>query len=347
MKSPRKSTSCWRDKALQAAASCETIMFSQRRGGRMKILSRFLIVVLLAGGAAAGYHEYKNPEQRTLDAGARTAAAAPGAYATLGDGVTYYEAAGPAEGRVAVLVHGFSVPSYIWDPTFAALRDAGYRVIRYDLYGRGLSDRPDAAYDGAFYDKQLDDLLAALKVNGPVDLFGLSFGGYVTAHYASTHPQRVRTLNLVDPSNTPPTLPWKFSMPLLGPYLFQVGAVPTMADNQASDFLHPERFPGWAERYRPQMQYEGFGRALYRSRLNLASVDFDAIYATIARNGTPVQLIWGKQDPVIPVAQAARLRKAMPKLEYFEIDQSGHLPQMEQTAIFNQRMLAYLEQHPS
>lgn len=312
----------------------------------MKLLRALWIVALLAGGAA-GYHEYKNPEQRPLDAAARTAAAAPGAYATLGDGVTYYEAAGPAEGRVAVLVHGFSVPSYIWDPTFAALRDAGYRVIRYDLYGRGLSDRPDASYNGAFYDKQLDELLAALKVNGPVDLFGLSFGGYVTAHYASTHPQRVRTLNLVDPSNTPPTLSWKFSTPLLGPYLFQVGAVPTMADNQASDFLHPEKFPGWAERYRPQMQYEGFGRALYRSRLNLASTDFDAIYATIARNGTPVQLIWGKQDPVIPVAQAARIRRAIPALEYFEIDQAGHLPQMEQTAIFNQRMLAYLEAHPS
>jgi pimeloyl-ACP methyl ester carboxylesterase len=310
----------------------------------MKPLRALAIAILLAAGA--GYYHYKNPEKLTLDASARSAAGAPGAYATLSDGVTHYEAAGPADGRVAVLVHGFSVPSYIWDPTFAALRDAGYRVIRYDLYGRGLSDRPDAAYDGALYDKQLDDLLAALKVSGPVDLFGLSFGGYVTAHYASTHPQRVRTLNLVDPSNTAPTLPWQFSTPLLGPYLFQVGAVPTMADNQAGDFLHPEQFSGWAERYRPQMQYHGFGRALYRSRQNLAHTDFDAIYATIARNGTPVQLIWGKQDPVIPVAQSARLRKAMPALEYFEIDQSGHLPQMEQAAIFNQRMLAYLEAHP-
>jgi len=313
----------------------------------MKVLRALLILIVLTGGAAAGYHHYKNPETRALDDSARTAAAAPGAYTKLSDGVTHYEAAGPDNGRVAVLVHGFSVPSYIWDPTFAALRDAGYRVIRYDLFGRGLSDRPDAAYDGAFYDKQLDDLLAALKVSGPVDLFGLSFGGYVTAHYASTHPQRIRTLNLVDPSNSAPTLSWQFATPVLGPYLFQVGAVPTMADNQAGDFLHPERFPGWAERYRPQMQYHGFGRALYRSRLSLAHEDFDAIYAAIARNGTPVQLIWGKQDPVIPVAQSAHIRRAIPALEYFEIDQSGHLPQMEQPAIFKQRMLAYLEAHPS
>jgi pimeloyl-ACP methyl ester carboxylesterase len=312
----------------------------------MKVLRALLILIVLAGASAAGYHHYKNPEKRTLDAAARAAAAAPGAYLTLGDGVTHYEAAGPADGRVAVLVHGFSVPSYIWDPTFAALREAGYRVIRYDLYGRGLSDRPDGAYDGAFYDRQLDELLTALKVADPVDLFGLSFGGYVSAHYASTHPQRVRTLTLVDPSNTAPTLSWQFATPLLGPYLFQVGAVPTMADNQNGDFLHPERFPGWAERYRPQMQYHGFGRALYRSRLNLAHVDFDGIYAAIARAGTPVQLIWGKQDPVIPVAQAARLQRAIPSLRYVEIDQSGHLPHMEQTALFNQHMLAFLAAHP-
>ncbi|MRW92224.1 alpha/beta fold hydrolase [Duganella sp. FT80W] len=304
------------------------------------------LVIALAGAGAASYYQQRNPEKLALTDAVRSRAGAPGQFATLSDGVTYYEAAGPANGRVAVLVHGFSVPSYIWDPTFAALRDAGYRVIRYDLYGRGLSDRPDASYDSVFYDRQLDDLLKALKVDGKIDLFGLSFGGYVTAHYTSTHPERVRTLTLVDPSNTAPTVSWQLRLPLLGPYLFQTGAVPGMADNQSSDFLHPEQFPGWAERYRPQMQYHGFGRALYRSRVNLSHENFAAIYGPIARAGTPVHLVWGKQDPTIPVAQAANIRKAIPALEYTEIDQAGHLPQMEQPAVFNQRVLAYLAAHP-
>ncbi|RZT08890.1 Pimeloyl-ACP methyl ester carboxylesterase [Duganella sp. CF402] len=312
----------------------------------MSRLRWVLLALVLAVAGLTAYHHDRNPERRALTASVREHNGAPGAFATLGDGVTYYEAAGRQNGRVAVLVHGFSVPSYIWDPTFAALRDAGYRVIRYDLFGRGLSDRPDAAYDGAFYDRQLDDLLKALKVEGKIDLFGLSFGGYVSAHYASTHPQRIRTLNLVDPSNSAPVIPWQLATPLLGPYLFQTQYVPTMADNQSSDFLHPEQFPGWAERYRPQMAFYGFGRALYRSRLSLSRENFDAIYAAIARNGTPVHLLWGKQDPVIPVTQAAHIRNAIPSTTYTEIDQSGHLPQMEQTALFNQRILAYLEDHP-
>ncbi|NYE61488.1 pimeloyl-ACP methyl ester carboxylesterase [Duganella sp. 1224] len=314
----------------------------------MQALRWAVLAIALAGVGGAGYYHVRNPEHLTLDDAARRAAQAqsPGAFVTLSDGVTHYEMAGPANGRVAVLVHGFSVPSYIWDPTFAALRDAGYRVIRYDLFGRGLSDRPDAAYDGAFYDRQLDQLLAALKVDGKIDLFGLSFGGYVSAHYAATHPQRLRTLTLVDPSNSAPRLPWQMTTPLLGPYLFQTGAVPGMADNQSGDFLHPEQFPGWAERYRPQMQYHGFGRALYRSRLALSHEDFDALYAAIARAGTPVHLVWGRQDPTIPVAQAARLRAAMPSLTYREIDQSGHLPHMEQTALFNHDMLTWLAAQP-
>jgi pimeloyl-ACP methyl ester carboxylesterase len=310
----------------------------------MRYLRWLVVVVVVVGAGAAGFYRYRNPERLTLDDAAR--AHVPGAFVQLGNGVTHYEVAGPANGRVALLVHGFSVPSYIWDPTFAALRDAGYRVIRYDLFGRGWSDRPDAAYDGNFYDRQIDQLLQSLKVDGKVDLFGLSFGGYVSAHYSATHPERIRTLNLIDPSNSAPALSWEWRTPLLGAYLFQVNAVPGMADNQNSDFLHPDRFPGWAERYRPQMQYHGFGRALFRSRVSLAQEDFPAIYAAIARAGTPVHLVWGKQDPTLPVSAAARLRQAMPQTVYTEIDQSGHLPHMEQTALFNQQMLAYLAAHP-
>ena len=50
---------------------------------------------------------------------------------------TYYEIAGPAHGHPVVLVHDFSVPSCVWDGTFEHLAQAGFRVVRYDLYGVG------------------------------------------------------------------------------------------------------------------------------------------------------------------------------------------------------------------
>ena len=66
----------------------------------------------------------------------------PGNFIQLSDGVVHYELAGPEDAPVVVLVHGFSVPFFIWDPTFEGLSEAGFRVLRYDLYGRGFSDRP-------------------------------------------------------------------------------------------------------------------------------------------------------------------------------------------------------------
>lgn len=293
---------------------------------------------------ALGYYVYVNPERVALDDLGRAEVA--GQYIALSAGVTRYEISGPDTGRVAVLVHGFSVPSYIWDSTYRALALAGHRVIRYDLFGRGWSDRPDGAYDGAFYDAQLGELLDSLRIAGPVDLFGLSFGGFVTAHFASTHPQRVRTLLLVDPVTASAQSPKYLATPVIGAVLWQTQVVPAMADNQASDFLHPEKFPGWADRYRPQMRYRGFGRALLRSRLAMGSADFPAIYAKIAQWGTPVLLVWGKQDQTLPIADAENLTRAIPTAEFFPVDSAGHLPHLEQTTVFNARMFAFLAAHP-
>jgi pimeloyl-ACP methyl ester carboxylesterase len=61
----------------------------------------------------------------------------PGEFIQLSDGFTHYELDGPEEGDVIVLVHGFSTPLFIWDPTYEYLLDKGFKVLRYDLYGRG------------------------------------------------------------------------------------------------------------------------------------------------------------------------------------------------------------------
>lgn len=309
----------------------------------MKLVNKMILVAGLGAAILFGYYQVKNPEKQVIDEAARQGAS--GAFVKLSDGITHYEEAGPKDGRVAVLVHGFSVPSYIWDPTFAALRDAGYRVIRLDLYGRGLSDRPDGQYDGAMYARQINELLDHLHITQQIDLFGLSFGGYVVAHFAANHPQRIRSLVLVDPSTTRSNPSAILKTPLLGAYLFQVLDLPGKAEGQNSDFLHPEQFPGWADRYRPQMQYHGFGRALRRSALRLSTADFAGMYAAIDQAKLPVMLVWGKQDPTLPIANAAIVKAAIKNLEYVEIDQSGHLPQMEQTTIFNARMFIFLNKH--
>ncbi|MBL3562611.1 alpha/beta fold hydrolase, partial [Rhodovulum sulfidophilum] len=73
---------------------------------------------------------------------ARARSEAPGEIAALPRGRTHLVWEGPAEGPVLVLLHGLTIGSHMLDRLAGGLAARGYRVLRYDLYGRGFSDRP-------------------------------------------------------------------------------------------------------------------------------------------------------------------------------------------------------------
>ena len=257
----------------------------------------------------------KNPEHRDLDDAARRTA--PGRFVRLFDGVTHYRIDGPDSGRTVVLVHGFSVPYYIWDSTAAALAGAGFRVLRYDEYGRGWSDRPNLSYTADLYDRQLTQLLDSLNIHAPVDIAGVSAGGAVVATFGSRHPARTRSVVLVDPvAGVHGGVRFPYNLPGVGPLLWQAFVVPGMADGQMTDFAHPERFPDWVSRYREQTQYRGFGRALLASRHAMAGQQLDSVYRALGATSVPVLLLWGTKDETVPFANNASVRADIPHAEY-------------------------------
>jgi triacylglycerol esterase/lipase EstA (alpha/beta hydrolase family) len=140
---------------------------------RVLLSTAALAGIVLLGG---GYHVARNPERTALDAGARRGLG--GQFLRLSDGLTHYEVPGPADGPLVVLVHGFSVPYYVWDSTVTALTSAGFRVLRDDLYGRGYSDRPALDYTADVFDRQLTELLDAVGRRRQVDVIGMSMGGW-------------------------------------------------------------------------------------------------------------------------------------------------------------------------
>ncbi len=132
---------------------------------------------------------------------------------TLGDGgKLVFDETG--EGRAVVLVHGFTLDHRMWDDQLPAL--AGYRVIRPDMRGFGQSSWPE----GTAYPHRAD-LLALLDHCGvdQAHLVGLSMGGAISLDFAVGHPERVRSLTLIDsdvpgfppppppPPGTPPPMP--------------------------------------------------------------------------------------------------------------------------------------------
>ena len=271
---------------------------------------------------------------------------APGQFVKTSTGFVHYQFAGPENGRVVVLVHGFSVPYYLWAGTFEMLGDAGFRVLRYDLFGRGLSDRPGVRYDADLYDRQLIELLDALHIQGRVDLAGASMGGPIIAAFACRHPDRVRTLAFFDPgySHGQPA-PWKLKMPLIGEYLMDVDIAPGLPESQLSDFDHPERFPDWADRYRPQMRFKGFRHALLSTLRNYMPEDWSKYYACAGAGTAPVLLVWGKDDRDVPFEINREVRAAIPRAQFVPVDDAAHVPMLEQPEIVHPAFVQFLRAH--
>jgi pimeloyl-ACP methyl ester carboxylesterase len=282
-------------------------------------------------------------EQRELDD--ETRAAMAGKFVRLTDGYTHFELAGPNAARTVVLAAGFSVPYYIWDPTFNALTAAGFRVLRYDYFGRGYSDRPSIPFTDDMYVRQLDELLKALRIDSPIDLAGISFGGSLITSFADRYPDRVRSLIYFDPSiRKPYDLALVDHVPVVWNYLTTVLEQRYWAEGQLGDFLHPEKFPDWAKRYEDQMQYKGFRRARYSELVSNMRVDQTEQLKRVGQHPRPVLVFWGKQDSTVPFEESEWLMNMLPNGRLVAVDESGHLPQWEQPENVHPEFVEFLNQ---
>lgn len=281
-----------------------------------RILSR-----LLEGSGLAG-----NP----LDDRARREA--PGSFIALAKGRVHYETAGPEKGIPLVLVHGLSVPGYIWDPVFHPLARAGFRVIRFDLYGRGFSDRPKVRYDADLFDAQLAQLFCALNITGPVHLAGVSMGGAICARFASCHPERVDRLCLINPAGMMPRpgLPEQLKLlPGLGECHMGLFGRQRIIAGLYDDFYTQLRPKGYKTKMIQQIGYAGFRRALLSTLRSGILHEMEPIYRSLGKTKLKMMLIWGKEDRVIPHENCIRLRGLIPDMVCHFIDKTGHLPHYE------------------
>jgi pimeloyl-ACP methyl ester carboxylesterase len=310
---------------------------------RTTILLAGLLVLVLG---LTAFYVARDPEHQKVDKVAR-ASAGPGArFVQLSDGITQYELSGPDAGRTVVLCSGATVPYYLWDPTRDALAANGFRVLRYNYYGRGFSDRPRLTYDLGTYDHQLTELLDTLGIRGPVDIGGVSMGGVIASSFADRHPNRVRSLILLDPAfGNRQSISFPLGIPGVGEYVMTTMASRKMAPGQLTDFLHPEQHPDWVARYRVQMQYKGFLRAMLATYRGDVGKRPAASFTTLAHGQTPILLIWGKEDHTVPFGQSDTVRAAFPRAEFHAIDSAAHLPQMEQAATVDSILVHFLRAH--
>jgi len=289
---------------------------------------------------------YRDETKELNDAARKTSG---GSFISLLNGITHYELSNEGQENTVVLVHGFSVPGFIFDPTFNFLTTSRFRVLRYDLFGRGFSDRPDTRYNIDLFVKQLSDLLNALRFNSPVNLIGLSMGGPITATFTTRHPSRVRSLTLIDPAGAKPVsskLLLKLAkMPIVAETLFGLVGSERLIKSVAKDFFDPDLVEHFIGKYRVQMQLKGFKRALLSSIRNNMLDSFVDTYEQVGKAGKPVLLFWGRNDRAVPFEHSHHLRVTIPNMEFHPIENCGHIPHYERPEEVNPILLDFLERN--
>lgn len=303
------------------------------------ILSVATLIALTAGAlyVVAGF------EAAPLTDEAR--AQAPGAFIELSAGEVHYRWDGPEDGPVIVMVHGFATPNFVFEQNAKALGDAGFRVLRFDHFGRGWSDRPKGPYDIEFYDRALLDLVDGLDLTEPFGLVGLSMGGPIVAEFTARRPERVSRVFLLVPAGF--EIPSQNSLganiiktPIVGDWIYRMFGTSLMRSYYAAE--RPEepanRIAGDPE---VQMTYRGYGEALLSTLRHFPMTGREATFEQLSATRVPVFALFGALDETVDVASAEQMRAILPAAEIEVMEDADHNLNFERHGEVNPKLVEW------
>jgi pimeloyl-ACP methyl ester carboxylesterase len=263
-------------------------------------------------------------------------------------GQTHFEEVGDFSNPPVLLIHGVSGPMHVWDRNVRVLVSAGFRVIRLDLYGRGLSTRvPDGTYDLSMYVSQVEEVLKSVGTPKSLSIIGSSFGAVVASEFALQHPGLVNGVILVGPAGFPiqvPTIAKLRDVPLIGEIVFKMFGKKTILEQNRKyfrDLNPPEDF--WSY-FNAQLEIPGTTEAIRSTMRNAPVQNYISSYALLGKLNLPVAVVWGKQDVTFPYENFHVLVKQITNAKLVTVENSAHLPQYEKADEVNPAFIKFLRQ---
>lgn len=267
---------------------------------------------------------------------AAEAATVDDSWVTVDDTVVHYIASGRAEpgDPVLLMVHGWCGSADDYRRLLDTMPE-GLRCLAVDLPGCGMSAKPDAAYDPAYFQRFLDRFCDTLGLSDVV-LVGHSLGGQVAIHFAARRPDLVEKLVLFDPyglqgedggwailARTGCFVDFCFSMNnrtfiswgLSGRILYRPSPelVELATESTARSMLGAESV-----------------RALSRITRNL--IGTDTVEPVLPGVRQPVSIIWGERDQVLPLRWSSVFLALLPQASLDVVKGVGHMPMLEAPA---------------
>ncbi len=273
----------------------------------------------------------------------KTRNALGGSFVSLTDGYTHYELSGKRDAKTVVLIHGNAAPICSWDYTVGALVNAGYRVLRYDVFGHGYSDRPKyETYDRDLYDRQLSELLEKLNIKTPVYLVGTSQGGSIAAYFVAHHAGCVEKMALLAPlyDEFDGQKNVAFIKSKLGSMLMKLAGDKAFA-NPSRVLYSDEKKQELADKLMKQLAFEGKRRAVLANLRGNSVEDASEYYQEIRKQQIPLFLTWGDHDNSIPKLSMDRLINLLPDTEFHLIQGASHLAHYEFPEKVNPQLIRF------
>jgi 3-oxoadipate enol-lactonase len=251
-----------------------------------------------------------------------------------------YRFDGPELGPVVMLSNSLASNLTMWDFQMRALVEAGYRVLRYDSRGHGMSAVTEGPYS---IDLLVEDTVGLMDGFGleKVHFCGLSMGGMVGQMLGVRHGDRLISLILCATSaHIGPREIWDERIELV--QRNGMGAVADTTIDRWFTKAGQERFPDEVEKVKQMIlntPVEGFCAccAAIRDMDQRESID------TIS---TPSLVVVGEHDPGTPVAASELIHDRIAASDLKVISDAAHFVNVEQMKVFNDTILTFLHQQP-
>ncbi|MEA2309098.1 MAG: hypothetical protein QOG86_2349 [Thermoleophilaceae bacterium] len=292
-----------------------------------------------AGRAGDDYGVSDTPDWREIDWGEHSR------EATVAGRRVHYVDMGSGDGPPIVLVHGLSGNWQNWLENIPRL--AGERrVVALDLPGFGQSEDPVDRITMSGYGRAVDALCEELGL-GEVVLVGNSMGGFVTAETAIQLPERVERLVLVSAAGITTNSLRREPVMVWGRIAMMAGA--RGAAERRMAILRPRlrhmifsmlvRHPSRISAEILWEISEGAGRRAFKPALE-AILDYD-FRDRLGDIRVPTLVVWGRNDMLVPVADAAEYERLIPSARKVVLDETGHIAMVERPRTFNDLLLEF------
>ena len=290
----------------------------------------FFWLLLIAGIAFAGIYYLLPARLVALVIGMVRKWGRMSAKSVVVDGISWpYLEGGPSDGEVVVMVHGFGGDKNNW-PLYARHFTRRYRVIAPDLPGFGENVRdPDWNYGGPAQTERLHAFLTELGLDN-IHLAGNSMGGFIALSYALAHPDRLKSLTLIDNAGVTSTNKSELELAI------DEGKNPLVATSmddydRLMDFIMHKRIPS------PKFMMKAMLEVQIRNH-DLLDVIFwqiidealkDSLTERLGEVSMPTLVLWGRHDRLIDVSCVEVMAAAIPDCTVVILEDAGHIPMIE------------------